>query len=87
MDVEEESKALVNDATMVPGTWALAVEFGLAGCAICIPAVALQMLKVQLFEPEATIEKTTPAGTHEVPAGVVAPQSVGLAAITMEYSC
>jgi hypothetical protein len=77
----------VNDAVIVPGPCALTVVPGLSRWAIDIPKVAFHALKVQPFEAEAKTEKTSPAGSHDVPAGVVVPQFFGLATISMEYWC
>jgi len=85
--VVDGTKAWVKDAVIVPGPWVLTVEFKFVGTAIRIPEVALHVLNVQLFEPDASIEKTASAGSHEIPVGVVVPQLVGLANMTMEYSC
>ena len=85
--MEDGSKFSVNEAVIVPRSWALTVEFKFTGRAISIPGVALQASKVQFLAPDTPIEKTAPAGSHDVPIGVVTPHFVGLAAIAMENSC
>lgn len=87
LDAGKESRGLVKDAVMLPGPWALTVEFMLVGCAIKIPEEAPHVLKAHPSELDASIENTNPAGCHDVPFGVVLAQSFGDAATSMEYWC